>query len=82
MPPLIEEWWKGYIVLTTSVSPSASGVSNLRLSFHAGHACPLDTFLVLLLFAHFERSHFCAQILSKCNYRRYLVCATPSIGFC
>ena len=38
MPPLFEECWKGLIVLTLLVrpSPSASGDSNLRLSFSGG----------------------------------------------
>ena len=54
MPLPFEEWWKGHIVLPLSVRPSApppptsaSGVSNLQLSFFKrAHPCPLATFLV------------------------------------
>ena len=54
MPPPFEEWWKGEysvtpVCLSICLSPSASGVSSLRLIGGRGvEGGPLDTFLVAL----------------------------------
>ena len=92
MPPPVEEWWKGHIVLPLSIRPSVSvcfrgGVSNLRLSFLGvsnlplsfvfccffmwGHPCPLNTFLVFILFL-FRKKKSKPEVLKEVKHTSLL----------
>ena len=61
MPPPFKEWWKGHIGLPVCPSPSASGVSNLRLTFSGG-ICVLGHISSFVNFSYFSTKTYMVGI--------------------